>query len=69
MPHRFVAEVANVKAKTFVSISDSGNSDWNIFNPISTYHTREVTGRWVANHSVGLLGIIGVSDLSVGKPF
>ena len=69
MTHHFVAEGANFRAKHFVSIADSGNSDWTIFNPISTYHTSEVTGRWADEHFVGLLGFLGVRDLAVGKNF
>ena len=33
------------------------------------YHALEVTGGWAANHVVGILIILGTSDLVVGKDF
>ena len=68
-PHFFSAEGSNVRAKNCVSISDVGGSDWAIFNHVSTYHALEVTRWWAADHALGLSGLLGISDLEVGKPF
>ena len=65
----FFCGCSQCQGNVFVSITDVGNSYWELLNHIFMYHALKVTGWWETNNVVGLLEPIVISDLAVGKPF